>query len=81
MKNYHRTTITIPKEVYQKTKIRAASQEKSLSRFIVDLLEGKAPFQKQQPQKLPFGKYAVTGTKSVQRTKIYDTYLKRKISR
>ena len=39
MKKYHRTTITIPQETYQKLKILAALQNKSVSAFIRDLIQ------------------------------------------
>lgn len=38
MNNLYRATITIPRVVYKQAKIRAAQEEKSLSRFVSDLL-------------------------------------------
>jgi len=38
-KKYYRTTITIPQETYQKSKILAALQNKSVSAFIRDLIQ------------------------------------------
>lgn len=79
MKNY-RTTITLPTEVYRKMKVRAAYQNKSVSRFIRDLVRGINPMQEQKSLKLPFGKYQLKDRGSVRRQDIYETYLRSKVS-
>ena len=79
MKNY-RTTITLPTEVYRKTKVRAAYQNKSVSRFIRDLIQGINPARELKTPKLPFGKYQLKDKGSVRRQDIYGTYLANKVS-
>ena len=78
MKNY-RTTITLPTEIYRKTKVRAAYQNKSVSRFIRDLLQGISPTGEQKTLELPFGTFSL-GIRRFNRKDLYDSYLKRKIS-
>lgn len=79
MKNY-RTTITLPMEVYRKMKVRAAYQNKSVSRFIRDLAQGTNTTQEAKSLKLPFGKYQLKDRGSIRRQDIYETYLRSKVS-
>jgi hypothetical protein len=79
MQTLYRTTITIPKNLYQKTKVRAAYQNKSLSKFITELLEKNIVLKFKPP--LPFGKYSLGIQKKITRDDIYGDYLKRKVSR
>ena len=82
MKNYYRATITIPLETYQKVKMKSALQNKSVSKFITDLLRGamgEGYVVKDEP--LPFGKYSLKGKKKIERETIYGTYLRNKVSR
>lgn len=84
MNTLYRTTITIPKEVYQRTKIRAAYSNKSMSRFISDMLAGAIDIEHlKKPMPLPFGKYAFKEKKSetYPREKMYEAHIRRKISR
>ena len=77
----YRTTITLPKEVYQKTKVTAAYQNKSLSRFISDLLQTKViTIDYQHKPMVSFGKYTFKAGKRIARQDIYEDYLKRKLS-
>jgi hypothetical protein len=79
MKNY-RTTITLPTEVYRKMRVRAAYQNKSVSRFIRDLVQGISPATDQKALELPFGKYQVEDKGLTRRQDIYETYLRDKVS-
>ncbi|MDF2953803.1 MAG: hypothetical protein OD816_001048 [Thermodesulfobacterium sp.] len=79
MKKYHRTTITIPQETYQKLKILAALQNKSVSAFIRDLIQETIGVNKKKIENFPFGKYEL-GVKDIAREKIYQTYFRKKIS-
>lgn len=78
MKNY-RTTIILPTEVYRKSRVRAASENKSLSRFIADMLRGYVRNEKKETPKLPFGTFSL-GIRRFDRKDLYDSYLKRKVS-
>jgi len=77
MKKYHRTTITIPQETYQKLKILAALQNKSVSAFIRDLIQETIGVKKETKEAFPFGKYKL-GVKDITREEIYQTYFKGK---
>ena len=77
MKKYHRTTITIPQETYQKLKILAALQNKNVSAFIRDLIQETIGVKKETKEAFPFGKYKL-GVKDITREEIYQTYFKGK---
>lgn len=79
MKNY-RTTIILPTELYRKTKVRAAYQNKSVSGFIRDLIQGISPAREHKAPELPLGKYKLKDKGSARRQDIYGTYLANKIS-
>jgi predicted CopG family antitoxin len=79
MKNY-RTTITLPTEVYRAMKVRAAYQNKSVSRLIRDLVQGASPEKEHELPELPFGKYQLKDARSVRRQDIYETHLRNKVS-
>ncbi|MCD6490074.1 MAG: ribbon-helix-helix protein, CopG family [Thermodesulfobacterium sp.] len=79
MKKYHRTTITIPQETYQKLKILTALQNKSVSAFIRDLIQKTISVNKKKIETFPFGKYELE-VKDIAREKIYQTYFRKKIS-
>jgi len=81
MKDYYRATITIPTDTYRKVKVKAALQNKSVSKFITDLLAGRngSGYVKDEP--LPFGKYSVKGEKKITREAMYEPYLRHKVSR
>jgi len=79
MKKYHRTTITIPQETYQKLKILATLQNKSVSAFIRDLIQETIGVNKKKIETFPFGKYEL-GVKILPEKKIYQTYFRKKIS-
>ena len=79
MKKYHRTTITIPQETYQKLKILAALQNKSVSAFIRDLIQETIGVNKKKIETFSFGKYELE-VKDIAREKIYQTYFRKKIS-
>jgi len=68
MKKYHRTTITIPQETYQKLKILAALQNKSVSAFIRDLIQVTIGINKKKIETFPFGKYEL-GVKNIAQEK------------
>ncbi len=81
MKNYRRTTITIPENIYRSIKTKAAFESKSVSRFITDALRkesGTGGSGKKAP--LPFSKYDL-GAKNISRRKIYESHLRGKVSR
>lgn len=80
MKKYHRTTITIPQEIYQKIKTKAAFQNKSVSGFITDTLRRTTITQHTEKPLLPLGKYNLN-SEEFNRRKIYEPYLRRKVSR
>jgi len=81
MKSYYRATITIPTNIYQKAKMRAAFQNKSVSKFITDLLSGTTGDGYVKDAPLPFGKYSFKGKKKIDRETIYEPYLRSKVSR
>ena len=81
MKSYYRATITIPTNIYQKVKMRAALQNKNVSKFITDLLRGTTGDGYVKDEPLPFGKYSLKGIKKIDREAIYEPYLRSKISR
>ena len=81
MNTLYRTTITIPQKIYQRTKIRAAYSNKSVSKFISELLKGTTDKGYVKDVVLPFGKYSVKGEKKIIREKLYGSYLRHKISR
>ena len=70
----------MPQDLYRKTRVQAAQEQKSLSRFISDLLRKGAGFGAVNNAPLPFGKYQIGGNKKVERKNIYEIYLKRKVS-
>lgn len=61
-------------------KVRAAYQNKSVSKFIRDLVQGINPMEEQKSLKFPFGKYQLKDRGSVRRQDIYETYLRSKVS-
>ena len=67
-------------EAYRKMKVRAAYQNKSVSRFIRDLVQGISPAGEQKTPELPFGKYHLKDKGSTRRQDIYGTYLTNKLS-
>ena len=85
MNTLYRTTITIPHKIYQRTKIRAAYSNKSVSRFISDMLASAIDVEqlKKSTPPLPFGKYAFKEkqAETYPREKMYADHLRRKISR
>jgi len=81
MKDYYRATITIPTDTYRKVKMKAALQNKSVSKFISDFLAGTDSKGSKKEIPLPFGKYSVKGEKKIIREAIYEPYLRRKVSR
>ena len=83
MNTLYRTTITIPQKIYQRTKIRAAYSNKSVSRFISDMLAIAIDVEqsKKPTPSLPFGAYAFKKTETYPRKKMYAAHLRRKISR
>ncbi|KKT34994.1 MAG: hypothetical protein UW24_C0017G0003 [Parcubacteria group bacterium GW2011_GWA2_44_12] len=85
MNTLYRTTITIPQKIYQRTKIRAAYSNKSVSRFISDMLAIAIDVEqsKKPTPSLPFGAYAFNEkkTETYPRKKMYAAHLRRKISR
>lgn len=81
MKNYYRATLTIPTDIYQKVKMKAALQNKSVSKFITDLLRGTTSDGYVKDEPLPFGRYRVKGEKKITREAIYEPYLRHKVSR
>lgn len=78
MQTLYRTTITIPKNVHQQARIFAAHHNKSLSKFISDMLE-KIIIVPVKPE-LPLGKYNLGVSKPIKRNDIYGDYLRRKVS-
>lgn len=81
MKDYYRATITIPTDTYRKVKMKAALQNRSVSKFISELLKGTTDKGYVKDVVLPFGKYSVKGEKKIIREKLYGSYLRHKISR
>lgn len=84
MNTLYRTTITIPQKIYQHTKIRAAYSNKSVSKFISDILASAIDIEHlKKPTPLPFGKYAFKEKKeeTYPREKMYEAHIRRKISR
>lgn len=81
MKNYYRATITIPTDTYRNVKIKAALRNKSVSKFISELLAGTADKGYIKDAPLPFGKYSVKGEKKISRESMYESYLRHKVSR
>ena len=79
MKPYERTTITIPQDLYRKTRVQAAQEQKSLSGFITDLLRKGTGAGIVKDTPLPLGKYHVKGRGKIERKDIYETYLRRKV--
>jgi len=67
-KKYHRTTITIPQETYQKLKILAALQNKSVSAFIRDLIQETISVNKKN-RNFPFWKIWVRSKRYCPRKK------------
>lgn len=65
--------------VYRTMKVRAAYQNKSVSRFIRDLVRGINPMEEQKISTLPFGKYQLKDRGGWRRKDIYETYLPSKV--
>lgn len=80
MNAYYRTTITLPTAVYRRIKVQAATQNKSLSRYIADFLSGRSKEKTPGTAALPFGKYRFGEGKPLDRKTIYESHLRRKIS-
>jgi len=78
MSNLYRATITIPSDLHQKIRVQAAKQNKSLSSFISDILKKNVSVRPKTSLKL--GKYSFTTSKKISREKIYEDYLKGKVS-
>lgn len=83
MNTLYRTTITLPEQTYRKTKIQAAYQNKSVSKFIRDILEKTVTtaLKQESAPPIPFGKYSFKEKKgeTYRRADLYDDYLKRKV--
>ena len=80
MNAYYRTTITLPNAVYRRIKVQAASQNKSLSRYIADFLSGRGKEKAPEAGTLPFGKYRFGEQKTLSRKTLYESHLRNKIS-
>lgn len=80
-KDYDRTTITIPQDLYRKARVRAAQEQKSFSRFVAELLERGIGFRPRKITPLPFGKYRIGNKVNLDRKTIYEAYFGRKVSR
>ncbi len=80
--HYKRTTITIPRDVYQRMRVLAANQQKSVSGFVSDLLHEKtgADGIDGAERDLPIGKYARGRGEPRRRKDIYDDHLEQKVS-
>ena len=80
MKSYYRATVTIPTDIYRQAKMRAALQNKSVSKFVTELLKGITGEGYGKDAPLPFGKYSLKGKKKIDRKAMYEPYLRNKIS-
>jgi len=83
MNNLRRTTITIPQDLYEQAKIRAAYQSQSVSRFICSLLAEELGVKKEtNGLGEVIGKYSFQKNTALERQlrkTIYEDYLQRKI--
>lgn len=79
MKKY-RTTIIIPESIYRKTRILAAAQNKSFSKYIAEVLQDETGGPKTRKGSLPLGKYTFREAGRLHRKDIYEAHTKRKLS-